>query len=167
MKDYRAFVEKCAGEENPERILLNRSAGHAVVLIENIIAKAESRICIVTGCLDGKVYENQSLCAAAIKALNERTGLRINIISERPIDRTHGFLAAIESAGLSSRVEIRQSGAPVDIHFAISDGRHYRVEINPEHSFEAVAYFGNKDEGGKVEKIFDKLWSALDVTAKG
>lgn len=158
---YREYVRTVADGEWPSDLILNRSAGHAGIIIENLFRKAIASVEILTGRLNRDVYGVPEVVAAAENFLRTRSDAKIHILSEEAIDRNrHPLLARLVQVGLSDRVEISVVPESVretfSFHFAVADGACFRFEESRD-KFDAVVQFGEPEVGRRLHEKFIEL----------
>ena len=161
MDEYREFVERVADGVWPSETILNRSADHAAVIVENLFRKADRIVEILTSELKTDVYAMPTVISSAIDFLRRDDGARIHILSETDLDRSaHPFLAAIDAAQFGDRltVGIIRANTKQDykFNFAVADAKSFRFEESRE-SFEAIVGFGHDKFASRLHNVFEVL----------
>jgi hypothetical protein len=144
----------------PRDVIFNRSPEHAAVVVEHLFAAAQNEVNILSNCLDEKVYNSPNVLDAAVRFLTRKPNAHINILVERDFEFSqHPWLARIVEAG-AGRVKIwvvpDQIKKLYAFNFAVSDGKHYRLEQDRK-KFEAFAQFGNEKFGTDLDAIFGDI----------
>jgi hypothetical protein len=159
---YREFVDKIANAADG-RVILNRSAAHAAIIIEYLFKKAKREVNILTGKLFERVYGAPGVVSTAIVFLRDHPSARLCIISEHRIDATHPLLSALKNTpGLSERVDCRilkpEIAEATPYHFAVADGSCFRFEREKK-LLEAIVQFGETAVGQKLNDVFRSLYA--------
>jgi len=160
MDEYRMFVRGVADGPWPSETILNRSADHAAVIIENLFRKSEHQIEILTSELKRDVYATSGVIEAAIDFLRRNDDGELRILSETKLDRnSHPFFAAIEAAQLAERVKVGTIPAnqqDYKFNFAVADAKSFRFEESRD-SFEAIVGFGHEKFANRLHIVFGTL----------
>jgi hypothetical protein len=159
VEGYRRYVAEVANAAD-RRVIINRNPNHAGVIIEQLFRKAELEIDILTGGLYVPTYGLDPVINSATDFLRNHQAARINILSEAPIDPKHPLLGSLRGANLFHRVRLAVIEPRVKerhpYHFALADGRHFRLQTAPG-SLGAVVQFGEEKIGGQLRAIFAEL----------
>jgi len=165
LDQYRELVRQHARLENGEAFY-NNSYDHARIIMEEMFAKAERRVKILTKALDNRVYEGSLMTEYAdYFAASPGASLQI-LIEDNLAPESLSAHPLIEDIKESSAVEIRR--VPKEIverysyNCAIADGLHFRFE-DDRRNVSAVAAFGRKDTAEHLEDIFDQIWAASEI----
>jgi hypothetical protein len=130
------------------------------VILERLFSRSSELVCILTGDLTPQVY-GQEFVLDAIAAFLGRG--RLEILTERPLEKDHPLLARAHLAGLQGQIQVTL--VPQDVtsrygyHFAVGDGQHYRFEPDRA-NFEAIVQFGNASPGEALVDAFRELQQA-------
>ena len=160
LDDYIGLV-RAAAESSDGRPVYNGSLAHAEVITNALFHSAKSRIDILCGSLNPRVYGSSD----AIENLREFLGFheaKIRVLLEKPEDvdrRDNPFVNAfckhpdVELWELPEEIRNR-----VGHHFIVVDDKSYRYE--PDKSkHEAVAAFGDIEGAKNLALIFNSLLS--------
>jgi hypothetical protein len=159
LEAYRKFVADRAAAADGE-LFFNRSADHAAIVIEYLFRGAASEVNILTGELFKPVYAKPAVVEAAVGFLRDHPDATIRIVAERPIPESHPMLIGLARAGLRHRTTIKvldpASASTLTVHFAVADGRAFRLEPNKK-LMEAVIQFGAPQTGDRLNDLFHKI----------
>jgi len=161
MDEYREFVERVADGEWPSETILNRSAEHAAVIIENLFRKADRSVEVLTSELKPDVYAMSAVINSAIDFLRRDEDAQIHILCETSLDRSsHPFLTAIDAAQLGDRLTVRTidptAKQEYKFNFAVADAKSFRFEESRD-SFEAIVGFGHEKFANRLHNVFGVL----------
>ncbi len=160
LSHYREYVQRVAEEADGERIILNRTAGHAAIIVAALFAKAERKLEILTTCLADDVFGQDEVLRSVGEFL-QKPDTEIDVLHEANIEpHSNKFLHAIHSAGFGNRIGTTLVPASVqadyDFHFAVADACHYRFQETRGRR-EAIVQFGNARTGHQIREVFQNL----------
>lgn len=157
--DYLDRVDRAVKRRNGEG-LLNSSLGHAIVIVERLIADAYRSVSILSRNLDPKVYGRNQILDATRRFLDEKPR-KMRILLEENNLHSLAENPFLNKFKVDPCVEIRF--VPTDMeknygfHFLVTDGESYRFE--PEKSTSsAVVAFGDTEGAKNLEDFFSSLW---------
>lgn len=158
--DYLDRVDRAAKRRSGE-VFLNSSLGHAIVIVERLIADAYGSVAILSRNLDPKVYGRNQILEATRRFLDEKPRKMRLLLEERnqQMLAENPFLNKFKN---DPCVEIRI--VPTDIeknykfHFLVTDGESYRFEPDKSTS-SAVVAFGDTEGAKNLENFFSSLWA--------
>ena len=156
-QEVRRRIEECDCE-----VFRNRSAEHAAIILREFIDSATASVRIFCGHLSKEVYGN--LLPYFRRA--HRRGVEVQVVT------ASDQIDAIEVAeGLRENQALRSFSGSVEKsplrelpHFAIVDGKRYRLETNPvEKSALVCAYAmleSQKARANLLDEAFSHIWEA-------
>lgn len=158
--DYRQFVRSLASKREGQPIL-NASIQHASVVIENLIASATTKVDVLSGVFNARVYGRDPVITEArlFLASSRKNKLRIILEEDSPPDRrVHPFFTACSSfPNVELRVAPSQVQDSYGFHFVVVDDDSYRFESDKKLPA-AVAAFGDSNGARNLEQIYSVLW---------
>jgi hypothetical protein len=162
LANYREFVDQIATAADG-RVILNRSAAHAAIIVEYLFRTATREVNILTGRLFERVYGAPGVVAAALAFFRDHPAARLCIVSEEPIDQAHPLMSALKKVpSISERIDHRilksEVAKATPYHFAVADGSSFRFE-REKTAMEAIVQFGEKAVGQKLNSTFRSLYA--------
>ncbi|MBD5297074.1 MAG: hypothetical protein HDS21_03235 [Bacteroides sp.] len=168
MNDFKNMVSRLA-QLGENRLFLNSSEEHAVVVLSEMFKVAESNIRIFAGCL----YEHVGNSPEYIQALSdfiERGGsvkILLNNFNPQEGAKSNLFKRLAYYQELGKSVEIRSTDAKPylandeakkEVHFTIADERAYRIETDIKERT-AACNFDGETLAKKFATFFDNIFS--------
>jgi hypothetical protein len=164
---YRNFVRTVAAERGPSRVIANRSAEHAAVVLEQLFRMGQRSVRIITHQLLGEAFQQPALIDAAVRFLIFNPDATLDILVETPVDPRHQFLQAVREAG-GQRVTLREipPGAQTgyNFNFAVVDGAHYRFEED-RRTHAAIIRFRDPEFGESLRGAFNRIAALIPRAA--
>ena len=161
LAEYRQYVRSLASKRDGQPIY-NASVEHASIVIENLFAKAKSRVDVLSGNLNARVYGREPVVEEAklFLASSVNNKLRIILEEDSPEDRAiHPFFkACAKSPSVELRIAPEQVQALYGFHFVLMDNDSYRFESDKTKA-SAVAAFGHGKGAENLDQIYDYLWN--------
>jgi hypothetical protein len=157
---YHSLIEQ-KFQERDGTPFPNGSSPHAEMLIAAFFKFASSRVRILTGHLDARVFASEKVIWNATQFLaSPDHSLEIIFHSEIEDQKiySHPLISKVfESAEALQVWKVRPSlRSGITAHFVLMDDDSYRFEVDKEGSA-GVAAFGDKDFAAKLAEIFDGL----------
>lgn len=160
-KDYYKIIDECAKGQN-DFTIQNSSNEHASYVLKLLLENAEKEVCLFIESFDF-VFSKKDLANAAISFL-QKPKARLKIAHQDPCLKNRrdlldvNFLVAIFGARIAGKIEIwdaRELGDYLKNYFFVNDryGFRYVMEQN------AVANFGDQENGERLNAIFNKIVS--------
>ena len=171
MNDFRNMVSRLA-KIGENRLFLNSSEEHAIVVLSEIFKVAQSNIRIFAGCL----YEHVGNSPEYIQALSdfiERDGsvkILLNKFTPEEGVKSNLFKRLAYYQEIGKSVEIRLTDAKPylakdeekkEVHFTIADEKAYRIETDIEQRAAACNF-----DGGMLAKNFATFFDKIFQEAK-
>ncbi|WP_434613227.1 hypothetical protein [Azospirillum sp. B2RO_4] len=167
MDRYREQVQSYAEYGRSGRASLpvfNRSVGHAAIIIEILFRESEKEVDILTGCLNQDVYGKSEVISACRDFLIK--GGRVRVLVERFEEfsiNDHPMILGISDVAGQGCFDVRfvpeERQSLYTYHFAVSDGKSYRMEGDRTKT-EAIAQFGDVQISGSLVERFNELWES-------
>lgn len=169
--EYKKSVERLA-QKRMNIEFDNEGYQHAAIVLESLFENAEKNVKMFSGTLNGDVASEIGFLKAFNKHIESRKELKI-IVEEIP-DKGHQSKALKRVLELqnnpSYNVKLKvadanfiallkrkfQSGNPY--HFAVSDSRAYRVELDAK-AYKAICNFNDERIAPKLEEVFDSYFN--------
>lgn len=161
LSEYREKVRLASRKKTGEPIY-NGSLDHAKILVEELLSSATKEVCIYSGCLDAKVYGGSKVRDSLRTFLgNPKRKVKLIVESPNKIDfKDHPiFVEFRESDDLELREVNKILGDRYKFHFTVVDLNSYRFEADKGQP-SAIAAFGDKVGGEKLQEFFDIFWDA-------
>ena len=157
---YRRMVADIAAAGDG-RVIMNRTAEHAAVVIENVFRHAKGSVEILTGHLYDGIYGVPQVLDAVDKFLSPDPSRRVCVVAEKPIDPNHPFFAAIKKHRPDFNVKLITSELEkaTPFHFCVADELNFRFEPDKT-KYAAHGRFGVPEIGKKLSQTFQRLYDA-------
>lgn len=165
--EYKAFV-KALAEENANRVFLNSDHDKAMVVLVEIINKAEEELRIFAGNLCNGIGDSSEYIIA-ISEFIERNGkvkILLNQYKEECVRASNLYKRLAYYASLKRDVSVKHTEAKPyltgdsekkPVHFTVGDKRSYRVETDIKKRT-AECNFNSPEVAEKMADFFDKLF---------
>ena len=162
---YEEFVQERFSDAARDRqriVFTNRGPFHAHAVMSQMLARCESTIEIVSGCLRDIVFS-----AELLRDVCGRVAVRIVVTDDLPL-RGPSALANLKQEIESGKIAVRHNrSAAVVPHFAIADGKHLRSEKDRVENTAVIvlnADLPEKDElaAGYI-RFFEHVWSKAEA----
>ena len=163
-EDYVRLVNEAARERDG-KVFVNGSLGHAIIIVEHMIAGASQSVSILSRNLDARVYGRDRVLSNTEEFLSEQSHEMRILLEERDqagFD-SNPFLSKFENW---PNVELRFVPPAVqkryDFHFLIADRESYRFE--PDKSKPAaIVGFGETKGAVHLQGLFDRIWGQAET----
>jgi hypothetical protein len=158
LEEYKNRINRLITENSGE-IELNGSHDHASVIIDCMLARAQSTVRILSRTFDPRIYAKPDVVASARLFLGEQNRkCRVLVEEISPVWGENGFVALEK---LFPNLEIKQVPeslrASVSMNFALMDDNGLRYEKD-QNEASAFVMFGKKELTTDLSRLFDKLW---------
>ena len=134
----------------------NTGPAHAAVVLEVMANNSEKSLDIVSGFLDGSVWNSDVLQSFLNR--NHDSHIRI-LLDDIPNDKLPSH-SALNRLRRSDRLVVKKLHSSIGAHFCVSDGLHIRLEPSPS-SCEASVAFGNQKMVSRIDTLFENMWTKL------
>ena len=164
LAEYRQLVRSLASKRDGQPIY-NASVEHASIVIENLFAKAEQRVDVLSGNFNPRVYGRATVVEEAKLFLASSVNNRLRIIlkEDSPEDRAiHPFFqACADSPSAELRIASQKVQDQYGFHFVLMDNDSYRFERDKTKAA-AVAAFGHRKGAENLNGIYEYLWNQCE-----
>jgi hypothetical protein len=164
-KSYREFVEERfdeARDSTARVVFTNRGSTDARVVLKAFLHNATKSLEIYAGCLPSEVYDPRALIGAA-KRLPQGS-IRI-LVANRPLGESSALFDLKEEATTGTIVvkqyqeASRENAETRYQHFAICDGKHFRIERDHFDKTAVIILNGSAEKVAKeYTALFEELW---------
>jgi hypothetical protein len=157
---YRRMVAEVA-DAGDGRVIMNRTAEHAAVVISNIFRRATGSVDILTEQLFDQIYGTPEVLNAVDKFLSADPSRQIRVVAERSIKGSHPFFAAVKKCrpGFNVRLMSSELEKITPFHFCVADARNFRFEPD-KRKFAAHGRFGVPEIGKELAQTFERFYAA-------
>jgi Ca2+-dependent lipid-binding protein len=158
LEEYKTRINRLITENSGE-IELNGSHDHASVIIDCMLARAQSSVRILSRTFDPRIYAKSDVVASARLFLGEQ-GRKCQVLVEEvsPVWNENDFVALEK---LFPNLEIKQVPEvlrdAVSMNFALMDDNGLRFEKDQTEA-SAFVTFGKKELTSDLSRLFEKLW---------
>lgn len=159
IKAYREHVKALAAQRTGEAVY-NGSAEHAAVIVEQMFCSATSRVRILTGDLNARVYGTQRVVQRAKEFLGHSDHRLEILLEHRTFSPSHPLIEEI-----SAEANVTFHHIPADLsdrvnyHLMTADDDCFRFEAE-KNSHAAVAAFGDPETARNLNSIFKIIQDA-------
>jgi hypothetical protein len=160
MTAYRALVEGVMrdvilGSDAAPRVFENTGKEHARIVLDVMLANAQSSIDIYSECMNREAFDPQRIRDFFARC----PGGQVRILVERGdvFQSKESALSDLSDLIGHEGFHIQRSSNPSQSHVAIIDGQHVRIEQSHE-ARRAIVAFGQKELAQAARKIFEVLW---------
>ncbi len=165
--EYRKLIEELASKSINQRVS-NGQPLHAGILLETMLKRARSRVCIFSGNLDPAAYDQPGILDAVVQFMR-RSGARLRILlqetqarellMQKPLVR----ILDENKATAMGVTEIRCAKGPYSTprahHFSVMDDHAYRFEV--DHA--KMQAFANFNEPKVAKDLLTAFDQAFDI----
>ncbi len=160
---YYEKVKQLADNSSTE-LISNGDIKHAIILIHQLLIRAQQKVRILTTCLDEKIYNNIRLVEAVKQIVNKNVEIEILIQKPNLISQSNEFLNICKSyTNCKLRIANNPNDPDLISHYITMDEKAYRFcsDSNKQHdpadgSVSAIASFGRPELVKRINSWFDK-----------
>ena len=160
LNEYKRYVRELARKRDGQTFY-NASMDHASVVIENLFAIADSRIDVLTGSFNPRVYGREAVVEEAKLFLASSRDNHLRVILERGSELDNKYHPLLRACAHFPNLKV--CTAPEDIqeqygfHFVLVDDDSYRFERD-KNTPSAIASFGDAESAKILDTAYEKIW---------
>jgi len=156
LKEYRSHVKRLAAERQGIPVY-NGSPDHAAIIVENMFAAARSKIRLLTGDFNAKVYGNSAVVQRAREFIAHSDHTLEILVEDVTFNSSHPLVAEIGAEDNVTFYEIPKAvSARIGFHFMTADDDCFRYEAE-KNSHVAVAAFGDRETAQHLNEVFHEV----------
>lgn len=152
LESFRRMVKLFIEIDSPATIS-NNNRDHAKIILEELFRNAKDTAYVYCGRISNEVWGGTSVALAIIDALNR--GVNVQFVVQHPEEIPEDS-AVVDILRKHGRIHSSEKFAEIGTHFAVFDGKRYRLEKDDEAKSASVC-MNSVATAGKLKEIAEVM----------